>query len=521
MQQDIQAARGSGQSLEQEAGARMGSAFGTDLSSVKVHTDAKADKLNRSLNAKAFTVGSDIFFSRGAYQPGSAGGSRLLAHELTHVVQQGFHANNKIQPKLRLGAVGDHYEHEAERNAQQFSGSAPTFSAGGKHGVQRQWSGRTSASAQTVIRRVVKMYDTMDDARKASKHQPITGTETKLANVSVEFPKVEVALNGKMTYTKTERAAMKSKLKEWMDKDARMDPSKAWLKSAFTGGKSLNTGRVQDKKFASYEQLGQALLGHIRSKQHKSTESSLAAKTKKSTYIKGKLREVQRAIHTAVEAVTETTFKQKFWTGMSGGNKADKRKGEYQHWYKNVKNVKSMLEHGTGDFKQAIATIHDAGTVMFHHMGVGKHDKQKSLDAGVIDTWATDDDFKGTVEKDSDTGKVQSRERIGGAYRANSTAVNEDYDWVKTARAHGALLWAGPSHTTANMMKMMNGLRTKVTTLTAKHSEAVAWAIFAFWNKDFYTFKDGYHTFHEVMDIASQSGVPYTPFVYPTDPPSA
>ena len=129
----------------------------------------------------------------------------------------------------------------------------------------------------------------------------------------------------------------------------------------------------------------------------------------------------------------------------------------------------------------------------------------------------------GTVEKDDGmNGKTRTRERIGGAaglYRANSTSVAETSDWVKTAREHGALLWAGPSHTTSDMMVTMRSLKAKVPALNNKHVEAVAWAIFAFWNKDFFTFKDGYHTFHEVMDIASQYGVPYTPFDYPTQPP--
>jgi hypothetical protein len=64
-------------------------AFGTDFSSVRVHTDSGADTLNKELNAKAFTTGQDIFFRRGEYSPGSDGGKKLIAHELTHVVQQG------------------------------------------------------------------------------------------------------------------------------------------------------------------------------------------------------------------------------------------------------------------------------------------------------------------------------------------------------------------------------------------------------------------------------------------------
>jgi|GEM_PF-4725262 len=81
-------ARGSGQALPQGVRSRMESAFGADLSGVRVHTDARADNLNRSLQARAFTTGRDLFFKRGEYNPDSRAGQELLAHELTHVMQQ-------------------------------------------------------------------------------------------------------------------------------------------------------------------------------------------------------------------------------------------------------------------------------------------------------------------------------------------------------------------------------------------------------------------------------------------------
>jgi hypothetical protein len=64
-------------------------AFGVDFGGVKVHTGAEADALTRSVQARAFTTGRDIFFRAGEYAPGSRRGRELLAHELTHVVQQG------------------------------------------------------------------------------------------------------------------------------------------------------------------------------------------------------------------------------------------------------------------------------------------------------------------------------------------------------------------------------------------------------------------------------------------------
>jgi hypothetical protein len=84
----INSARGSGQPLDAGLQRSMGQAMGADFSRVKVHTDAQSDQLNQSIQAKAFTTGQDVFFRQGAYDPGSRGGQELIAHELTHVVQQ-------------------------------------------------------------------------------------------------------------------------------------------------------------------------------------------------------------------------------------------------------------------------------------------------------------------------------------------------------------------------------------------------------------------------------------------------
>ena len=88
LETSIQQARGSGQPLADSTKSQMEQAFGADFSGVKVHTDTQADQLNQSIQAKAFTTGQDVFFRQGAYEPGSRGGQELLAHELTHVVQQ-------------------------------------------------------------------------------------------------------------------------------------------------------------------------------------------------------------------------------------------------------------------------------------------------------------------------------------------------------------------------------------------------------------------------------------------------
>ncbi len=88
LEASINQARGGGQPLADNIQEPMEQAFGADFSGVKVHTDAKSDQLNQSIQARAFTTGPDVFFRQGEYNPGSKSGQELLAHELTHVVQQ-------------------------------------------------------------------------------------------------------------------------------------------------------------------------------------------------------------------------------------------------------------------------------------------------------------------------------------------------------------------------------------------------------------------------------------------------
>jgi hypothetical protein len=80
---------GNGQALPGSVRAFFEPRFGLDLSRVRVHTDPQAEETAGALNARAFTAGSDIVFGKGQYAPQTQGGLRLLAHELTHVAQQG------------------------------------------------------------------------------------------------------------------------------------------------------------------------------------------------------------------------------------------------------------------------------------------------------------------------------------------------------------------------------------------------------------------------------------------------
>lgn len=99
----------------------MGQAMGADFSGVRVHTDARADQLNQSIQAKAFTTGQDLFFRQGAYQPGSREGQALIAHELTHVVQQNRGGVRRYIEIQKIPVIGFGTTHIQATTLSQFS----------------------------------------------------------------------------------------------------------------------------------------------------------------------------------------------------------------------------------------------------------------------------------------------------------------------------------------------------------------------------------------------------------------
>ncbi|MCP5103257.1 MAG: DUF4157 domain-containing protein [bacterium] len=99
----VQSLKGGGQPLPESTRSFFESRFGSDFSGVRVHNDSQAAETAESVNAKAFTTGKDVVFGAGQYSPGTSPGKQLLAHELTHVVQQSKKncTSNQVQRKDR------------------------------------------------------------------------------------------------------------------------------------------------------------------------------------------------------------------------------------------------------------------------------------------------------------------------------------------------------------------------------------------------------------------------------------
>ena len=133
---------GGGSPLDRDTRGFMESRLGADFSDVRVHTDSKASESARSVQAHAYTVGSDVVFQSGKYEPQSQSGQRMLAHELTHVVQQrsGPVAGTPAPGGIKISHPSDSFEQAAESSADRVMSSATTPAA-------------PAATAQTSIQR--------------------------------------------------------------------------------------------------------------------------------------------------------------------------------------------------------------------------------------------------------------------------------------------------------------------------------------------------------------------------------
>lgn len=140
---------GGGSPLHADVRSDMEGRFGQDFGDVRVHTDGAAHESAKSVNAQAYTVGSNIVFQRDKYDPTSDSGKHMLAHELTHVVQQ---RNGPVDGSDAGGGVkvsdpSDRFERDAVASADRVM-AAPAQTAAATHDVQRCADGPDTPSVQ-------------------------------------------------------------------------------------------------------------------------------------------------------------------------------------------------------------------------------------------------------------------------------------------------------------------------------------------------------------------------------------
>jgi hypothetical protein len=179
---------GGGSPLDTETRADMETRFGGhDFGDVRVHTDGSAHESAKSVNAQAYTVGSNIVFQRDKYDPASDSGKHVLAHELTHVVQQrsGPVDGSDAGGGVKVSDPSDRFEREAVANADRLMAApAPVVAApsAGASGVQR--CGDEGCASEEQVQRAVD--GAASSVQREEAPAPEEGEEEKMAQTYVQ-----------------------------------------------------------------------------------------------------------------------------------------------------------------------------------------------------------------------------------------------------------------------------------------------------------------------------------------------
>ena len=160
---------GGGERLPAANRAPMERTLGVDLSGVRIHKDSDAAHAAQDINAGAFTVGQDVYFGAGRYEPGTKRGDHLLAHELTHTVQQAA-AGASLLADTPMSSPADPLEREAEAVAGGISNltrstASPQVSAMAQPGLQRYSFGEFLDDAESAA---TSVYETAGSAAHAA-----------------------------------------------------------------------------------------------------------------------------------------------------------------------------------------------------------------------------------------------------------------------------------------------------------------------------------------------------------------
>jgi|GEM_PF-4214840 len=210
---------GEGRSLDAPVRTRMERGFGASFAGVRIHTDASAARLSRQLHARAFTVGSDVAFAAGEFNPGTPAGDALIAHELAHTLQQrggGVSTREGQEPAL---------ENEADAAAAGALGLAGVTGIPSRSGLrlQRCDDGSKSASKKDAG------TDAATDAGVDAALKPDAGTGADAGEFLARDPIPSPAPKGCKVFK--DQAALDSEKDAWRAKIDKMQESDvvAWV----------------------------------------------------------------------------------------------------------------------------------------------------------------------------------------------------------------------------------------------------------------------------------------------------
>lgn len=266
----------------------METAFSTNFAQVRIHTDAQAAQMARSIGARAFTHGHDIYFDQQQYAPDQPGGQGLLAHELSHVVQQQTGgssgllqrdgaasqtpAGRRFKVVVQKQLTPDELLIEFIKQYHQVATDAEAQALRKQHNWDWKSQGKKPEATEADVRLGYKWIDVYDTTLQAVTGNP-TGSftdlyaqlsvlEVRLAAISKRYPaslitmteaigeaqKAIVALRGNLLATSAQAATIETaeQLLEWIDYDLSLVEQQA-EKLVAAGGRTLSVVRLREK----------------------------------------------------------------------------------------------------------------------------------------------------------------------------------------------------------------------------------------------------------------------------------
>lgn len=452
------------ESLRQE----MEQAFGCDFSAIRVHLGEQAD----ALGAQAFCHGSDLYFAPDGFNPGSPQGRELIAHELAHVVQQraGLLGGHTVDSVTLIGDAV--LETEADSMARRAV-------LGERLPYLPQAAGFDWSVAQASLRCRERTFQSAEEAYQAT-----------LENVQGSF---------KTFFVHVKRDILPI-LNDWIQSRGGDD------KFAIEQRRRLGQDR-HHLMFDDYTNMARAVMGEFMGRiALEESENPLAEKTVNSPYIDKLLVSLLSRIHRKI-------------AGEASNNALavllDRSKcphGAYQPLYsKNDIRIADVLANPAGyGFSDKLVTLHDTMEYL-NKQGKVSLPRDRSLGTYFrINNFGQPEYSRRPIEGTADF-RFNDKDPQG---RYQHYTLKENSGYVMAARVQGMPVWAGPSFTTGRMLMMAEWAGAPV-----EEIKALAWGIFAFWNRCYPGYATWVHRFHEVMDMAGNFGVYYWPFVYPKDIP--
>lgn len=301
------------------------------------------------------------------------------------------------------------------------------------------------------------------------------------------------------------RDAMRQQLAKWVDDTG----------AGATGGKHhpVFGRKAQHHKYRTVADLTRGLLGWVKQKLGRRQEKALARDVYANPDITIHLDVVLAKVKQWIDGSAGATKASDIYDELRTSTVQGAAYGTYQTHLDGLanadahttikKDMADVLEHPEKyRIRDKVVVLHD----LMEYFAAARHGRPGTAGTGLL-AGAAADKFRSTLTIDASGKRVTDTDSRGMDVDRTRviTTRDESDETTKLARKHNVPVWVGQSFTTANMLNLAQKAGS-----TTREMGALAWAVFAFWRLDFdHTTQLGYHTLHEVMDIAQNFGVPY------------